>query len=193
MSTFIYKRKNGAWVCGAIDAVKRIQQYVLELPDGTHVRVKAVGGTVVIPSTLATDVVKKEDGTKYASQAALIAATTDFFYVAPVVPLVKSVFIPLITQVGTATPTVAILENTIGTVVPARSAAGTYTLTKIGAFLAGKTLPVNKIINDITGNKITIERTSDDVMTIKTYAVANTAILADDVLAGHCIKIETYK
>ena len=72
-----------------------------------------------------------------------------------------------------------------------RTAAGTYTLTKAGAFPSGKTIPVKQEnYTDPDGNLFKLIWTSADVMTLKTYAAVNTDILADFVLINRYIYIE---
>lgn len=98
----------------------------------------------------------------------------------------------LASQVGTAAPTVKDLDSTLDKLVWARTGTGTYTITKTGAFKENKTLPVKDAYTDIDGNYMTLERTSWDVMTLKTYAAADTSVLADDVLDNQFIHIEVY-
>lgn len=106
---------------------------------------------------------------------------------------VKSlVFTGFLSQTGTAAPTAAVLENTL-LGVWARTGAGTFTYTKAGAFTENKTIPGKlEEYNDAAGNRLTIERTSADVITLKTYAAANTEVLADGVLDEQFIHIEVY-
>lgn len=98
-----------------------------------------------------------------------------------------------ITQAGTAAPTAAlVLDNTIGNVVWSRTGVGTYALTLAGAFYVDHTVPGKvEVYYDVDGNKITFERTSGDVMTLKTYAAIDTDTLADDVLAGQCVHVRS--
>jgi hypothetical protein len=106
----------------------------------------------------------------------------------------KKVYTAFITQTGTNAPTeVTVLKDTIGTPVWAYSAVGTYTLTKEGAFVTNKTVP-NKaeVYTDVDGNLMSLERTSADVMTLKTYAAADTETLANGVITGQFINIEVY-
>lgn len=79
----------------------------------------------------------------------------------------------LATQAGGAEPTATTVRNTTGLGTPAfaRSSAGIYTFTLVGAFTANKTIGI--VSNNIDGlNAYTIERTSADVMTIKTYVLS---------------------
>ena len=98
-----------------------------------------------------------------------------------------------ISQTGTNAPVVtSILKDTIGSPAWARTAAGTYTLTKVGAFTSGKTVPIDDNYIDQSGNLYKLNRTSADVMTLYTYAAADTSVLADSVLANRYINIEIY-
>ena len=97
-----------------------------------------------------------------------------------------------LTQVGTNSPTIEILENTVGDFVLARTSSGTYTITSIGNFTE-KTVPntVDKY-EDPSGNILKLTRTSSDVMTLQTYAAINQEVLADGVLNKQFIHIEIY-
>jgi len=94
------------------------------------------------------------------------------------------------TQTGTTAPTGNVLEDGIGAPVWARTAVGTFTLTKTGAFTSGKTVPVDDVYTDQSGNLYKINRTSANVMTLLTYAAADTTVLADGVLNNRFIHIE---
>lgn len=106
----------------------------------------------------------------------------------------SSVYHVFLTQASTGAPTIAILQDTITGVARARSAMGTYTLTKAGAFTQGKTTPGAQVVvmYDNSGNKITAEWTSADVITVKTYAAADTTVLADNILNATEFKIEVF-
>ena len=98
-----------------------------------------------------------------------------------------------ISQTGTSTPTAtSVLKDTVGSPVWARTAAGTYTLTKVGAFTSGKTVPIDDNYTDQAGNLYKLNRTSADVMTLYSYAAADTSVLADGVLSNRYINIEIY-
>lgn len=97
-------------------------------------------------------------------------------------------------QTGTNAPTAnSILKDSLGTPVWSYSTVGTYLLTKTGAFVANKTVP-DKLESyiDNAGNKYTLERTSANVMTLKTYAAADTSVLANGVLSNQFINVEVY-
>lgn len=94
-------------------------------------------------------------------------------------------------QTGTNAPVLTVIKDTLlGTW--ARTAVGTYTLTKTGAFTANKTVPIDDIYTDQLGNLFKINRTSADVITLLTYAAANTSVLSDGVLIDRFINIEVY-
>ena len=97
-----------------------------------------------------------------------------------------------LSQEGTAAPTTRDLDSTLGRVIWARTGTGTYTATCVGAFREYKTTPLRDVGYDISGNKITAERTSWDVITVKTYAAEDTETLADDVLSDQFFHIEVY-
>jgi hypothetical protein len=98
-----------------------------------------------------------------------------------------------ISQTGTNAPTVtSLLKDDLSTPVWAYSAVGTYTLTKAGAFIEDKTLPLKDVYTDIDGNYMTLERTDENTMTLKTYAAADTTVLANDVLTNQYLNIEIY-
>lgn len=94
-------------------------------------------------------------------------------------------------QTGTNAPVLTAIVNTL-VGVWARTAIGTYTLTKAGAFIANKTVPIDDIYTDQAGNLFKINRTSTDVLTLLTYAAADTTSLADGVLTDRFINIEVY-
>lgn len=98
----------------------------------------------------------------------------------------------LLSQSGTNAPTVKDLDNTLGRAAWERTGVGVYTLTKVGAFKEDKTIPIRDVYVDIDGNKMTMERTSWDVMTLKTYAAADDTVLADSVLSNQLIHIEVF-
>ncbi len=97
-----------------------------------------------------------------------------------------------LTQSGTSNPVLTTITDTLAGTW-ARIAVGTYTLTKTGAFTANKTVPIDDVYIDQTGNLFKINRTSIDVVTLLTYASTDTNTLADDVLSARFINIEVYK
>lgn len=107
---------------------------------------------------------------------------------------VKKVYTAYITQTSDNAPVATILKNELSTVTWNYISTGIYTLTKTGAFIADKTVPdKTEVYIDIDGNKLTLERTDVNTMTLKTYAAADTDTLADDVLSGQYVNIEIYK
>jgi len=106
----------------------------------------------------------------------------------------KKIYTAIISQTGTSAPVVnTLLEDGISSPVWSYSAVGTFLLTKTGAFTVNKTVP-SKIDAgyDASGNLFTLERTSVDVMTLKTYAAVDTSTLANGVLVNQFINIEIY-
>lgn len=107
--------------------------------------------------------------------------------------VIKKVYTAFITQTGTDAPVATVLKDDLNSPVWEYSAVGTYTLTKIGAFTLNKTVPTKiDVYTDDDGNYITLERTNVNVMTLKTYAAADTTTLADGVLNGQYVNIEVY-
>jgi hypothetical protein len=109
-------------------------------------------------------------------------------------PIISKTYHVFLTQVTTGAPSASVLEDTVTSVVLARSSTGTYTATKTGAFTSGKTTPGTSVVatHDNAGNKITAEWTSANVITIKTYAAADTTVLADSVLSATEFKIQIF-
>jgi hypothetical protein len=106
-----------------------------------------------------------------------------------VVPYKK--YIALISQIGTADPTVTVLENTIGDIVWTRSSIGDYLGTLTGAFLQPKTYIIFQNFYSGTGSHISfVSRITDDEINIVTKDNTNTFI--DNVLAYTTIEIRTY-
>jgi len=105
------------------------------------------------------------------------------------------VYRALLTQASTDDPTAKVLENTLGgTVVLARSGAGTYTLTLEGAFTADKTFAIIGNLDGAVGSvaeMAKIERTSADVLTITTADVQGTS-LADALMTDTPVEILVY-
>jgi len=96
-----------------------------------------------------------------------------------------------LTQSGTNNPVFTSIINTLDGVW-ARTGVGTYTLTKTGIFVENKTIPNDDVYTDQSGNLFKINRTSENIITLLTYAAADTATLADGVLSNRFINIEVY-
>jgi len=106
---------------------------------------------------------------------------------------VKRVYHAILTQTATNDPVSALLENTLSVPGWIRTVAGTFTLTKVGAFVVGKTSPAKaQSYFDEFGNKYKITPTSADVMTLQTFAAANTNVPADGILVNEEIYLEVY-
>lgn len=78
-------------------------------------------------------------------------------------------YVALLTQTGTAAPTATELENTIGSILWARTSAGIYTATLNGAFPSGKTYIA--IHPSVIGYEPIVLRTNDNVITINTSSL----------------------
>lgn len=100
------------------------------------------------------------------------------------------VYTALLSQTGTAAPTVIVLENTIGPIVWGRNGVGEYFGTLSGAFVLGKTFSLLSNIGDITGDNIKIELRSISLngFNLSTY----TTILSDNILFKTPIEIRVY-
>jgi hypothetical protein len=101
------------------------------------------------------------------------------------------VYAVLISQSGTSAPTVTVLENTIGTIVWTRTAAGGYNGTLTGAFTASKTftqLTLSATGPSAIGYAI---RDSNNIVKIKTYNTSSAGI--DDALDSASFEIRVYQ
>lgn len=90
-----------------------------------------------------------------------------------------------ISQASTAAPSVTIFENSIGTIVWARTSAGVYTGTLSGAFLANKVFFPGGDVMLANEDTVSIARTSNNVVTITTND--------DDVLTGFNLEIQVFE
>jgi hypothetical protein len=92
-------------------------------------------------------------------------------------------YVALISQTGTAAPTATELENTIGSILWARTSAGLYTATLTGAFPNNKTF-VRINPSQVGGAAIAL-RSGDNTITISTAS-------ADGILALNPFEIRVY-
>lgn len=100
-------------------------------------------------------------------------------------------YVALISQTGTADPTIEILENTIGDIIWTRTSAGDYLGTLTGAFPQLKTYIVFQNFYSGTGSYISFMlRVTDDTINIVTKDNTNTFI--DNVLDYTTIEIRVY-
>lgn len=100
----------------------------------------------------------------------------------------------LLTQSGTDAPLPTILEDTIGLPTWARAGVGTYTLTKTGFFVIGKSMPAKaEQYYDKDLNRFVLTPTSANLYTLETFAAADDQTLADGVLTNQYINIEVYQ
>lgn len=104
----------------------------------------------------------------------------------------SKVYSAFISQTGTGAPTAKVLEDSITGLVWARTAAGTYTLTKTGAFTVDKTVPNKDHYIDIDENKMKILRTSADIMTLTTYDAVDLETPVDGILNDQYFHIEIF-
>ena len=114
----------------------------------------------------------------------------DLIWNTPVLPLGTNILLANLIQNGTAAPTVTDIFNSYGTIVPARTSTGVYTLTKTGAFISGKTF-VTFTHNFAQTNIInTADVTSADVITITTIINPGTGDThSDSILSGYLLII----
>lgn len=118
-------------------------------------------------------------------------------FVAAIQRVQPKVYNVLITQAGTAAPTVKVLENTLGaTVVWARTSAGLYTGTLASAFTADKTsLVVGGQMAAL--NRATLVRTSANVITLTTNVLSESsnvliATATDAIITDLAIEVTVY-
>ena len=100
------------------------------------------------------------------------------------------VYSALITQSGTAAPTVTVLENAIGAIVWTRTSTGEYAGTLAGAFTASKTfvsLTLNYAGTSVTGYSVS---PNNNYVSIQTLNSANTAV--DSKLVSASLEIRVY-
>ena len=96
-----------------------------------------------------------------------------------------------LSQTGTNDPTLTPITDTLGGTW-ARVSAGTYTLTKTGAFMVEKTVPLDDVYTDQNNNLFKINRTNADIITLLTYASIDTTTPVDGILSNRFINIEIY-
>ena len=101
-------------------------------------------------------------------------------------------YVALLTQTATDDPTIVTLHNGLSApVLWARSDVGTYTGTLVGAFTENKTACFATGSEGTTlAMAVTLQRTSADVVTLRTYDDAGAAM--DAGLSGTAIEIRVY-
>ena len=101
-------------------------------------------------------------------------------------------YIALMTQTGTAAPTVVVLENTIGDIVWTRASTGLYRGTLIGAFTLDKTYAMMSVT--LTDGIVNVFRFSDDTVRVATTNLHSpTAAYHDNHLSNNTIEIRVYE
>jgi hypothetical protein len=100
-------------------------------------------------------------------------------------------YVALLTQAGTAAPVATVLSNNLtATLTWARTGVGVYTLTASAAtFTANKTIVFLNAGSGIT--LITGERTSDTVLTVKTFVPSNGAAV-DAAITNGSFEVRIY-
>lgn len=98
------------------------------------------------------------------------------------------VYSVLLTQSGTASPTVVVLQNTLGNIAWARTSQGVYTGTLSNAFVSDKTFLLFQggvQLGASTDSISEFTRTSASVVTVKTNG-------SDDVVLKTSVEIRIY-
>jgi hypothetical protein len=101
-------------------------------------------------------------------------------------------YVALMTQTGTAAPTVVVLENTIGDIVWTRDSAGIYEGTLTGAFTLDKTYTMMSVV--LVDGIVNVFRFSNDVVRVATTNLKNPhADYHDSHLFKNTIEIRVYE
>ena len=101
-------------------------------------------------------------------------------------------YVALMTQTGTAAPTVVVLENTIGDIVWTRDSTGIYEGTLTGAFTLDKTYTMMSVV--LVDGIVNVFRFSDDVVRIATTNLHSPiAAYHDSHLFKNTIEIRVYE
>jgi hypothetical protein len=101
-------------------------------------------------------------------------------------------YVALMSQTGTAAPTVVVLENSIGDIVWTRSSTGLYRGTLIGAFTLNKTYTMMSVT--LTDGIVNVYRFSDDNVRVATTNLHSpTAAYHDNHLLNNTIEIRVYE
>ena len=114
----------------------------------------------------------------------LVVSFVERGIVGPVAPTLYTKYVALMNQADVIAPTVAVLENTIGTITWTRSGVGTYLGTSVGLFDTVKTVCLMSASNFASNpaSIVTITCINANDIRIKTYTAAG--VLADDLLDG---------
>jgi hypothetical protein len=100
-------------------------------------------------------------------------------------------YIALISQTGTARPTVVELENTIGPIVWSRTAVGEYSGTLTNAFTLNKTYAM--ISNALADSIVMITTTANEINIITTNLHSPIAVAHDGHLNNNTLEIRVYE
>jgi hypothetical protein len=166
----------------AVNAGTDVQNYRLNssLNVGTNIQNRgtnclAVGNNIVIPASCSNLIVFGSNITADENSTGLL--------------LNYKSYVALISQTGTAAPTVTILENTIGDIVWTRFAAGDYRGTLTDAFTSGKVITLSNQIEPL--QTILIVRKNIDSIAINTITTSTGAAI-DSALVNTSIEIRVY-
>ena len=182
MSIPFYKTDSGAWLVN--NKVVAPATCVMTKESNGEVSVSTLGGEKLIRNELVTSIVNGS-GTAYTTFDSLVAGTANFFF-----QVTKKEYTVFLNQTSTSAPVASVLKDDLITAVWARTGTGVYTLTKVGAFPADKTVPLKDTYTDSDGYTYTLVRTSDDIMTLSTYD--ETDQLSDDILSDQYFHLEVY-
>jgi hypothetical protein len=101
-------------------------------------------------------------------------------------------YVALMTQTGTAAPTVTVLENSIGDIVWTRASTGLYRGTLIGAFTLNKTYAMMSVT--LIDGIVNVFRFSNDTVRVATTNLKNpNADYHDNHLLNNTIEIRVYE
>jgi hypothetical protein len=167
----------------ATDASRTSQFEIWGVNSGTSARKLAIAGNGQVTAD------GYGTGTHTGTPAYDLQSTSSGAVIEKVAP---KTYIALITQSGTSAPTAAVMgTNSIGTIVWARSVAGTYTGTLTGAFTSNKTW-CNVSLTDESGGAIILSKLSRvDANTVQLITY-NSSLAATDVFTNMSIEIRVY-
>jgi hypothetical protein len=126
-------------------------------------------------------------GVRFVAGASLWAASGG---VTPVADSPYKIYEAKFNQAGTAAPTAEVRVNGLsGAIVLGRTSAGLYTLTLASAFPTGKVTPLVSLSENATAVIAKLGRTSDNVLTLRTFDIAGAAadLVGDAFVMIHVI------
>jgi len=192
---FDAKRSN-CFISGADFIIETIPEYLLRVPEDIRdvhvvsVLVPKSGYTSLSPYPIATisSVLANYDTKLYSFREGL--GDANFLEIASQ-PYIKEYHF-IASQSGAFAPVITELLNELGTITPARTAMGTYTLTSSGLFTSGKTVFINDLVQDPLGNLYVFTWLDVNTIEIKTYDAVDISSLADNVLTNRYFTIKVF-